>query len=73
MSNASINNSAPDPTPASREDQTFYAATLSDGEAAVLRSLREVAYGHVEVVVHSARIVQITRSQKLRVDGGNNR
>ena len=73
MSPASIGHSPTEPKSASHEDQAFDAATLSDGEAAVLRALREVASGHVEVVVHGARIVQITRSQKLRVDDGNHR
>ena len=45
------------------------AGVLNEGERAVLAALREIAYGEVEVVVHGARIVQITRSQKLRVDG----
>ena len=43
--------------------------TFGDGERAVLEALRGMAYGQVEVVVHSSRIVQITRSQKLRFDG----
>ncbi|MCI4569174.1 YezD family protein [Lysobacter sp. CFH 32150] len=73
MNRAPIDHLAIGTKPVSREDQVFYAASLSDGEAAVLRALREIAYGHVEVVVHGARIVQITRSQKLRVDGGNHR
>lgn len=42
---------------------------LSEGERIVLAALREIAYGEVEVVVHGSRIVQVTRSQKLRVDG----
>ncbi|GAB2520280.1 DUF2292 domain-containing protein [Lysobacter humi (ex Lee et al. 2017)] len=46
-----------------------YAVPLTDAEHAVLEALRELRYGSVEVVVHSDRIVQITRSQKLRVDG----
>ena len=41
----------------------------SQAEQAVLEALRGIAYGRVEVVVHSSRIVQITRSQKLRLDG----
>lgn len=44
------------------------ALDLTDAERIVLQALREIRYGQVEVVVHSARIVQITRSQKLRVD-----
>lgn len=43
------------------------AQPLSDAEQAVLEALRGIAYGQVEVVVHSSRIVQITRSQKLRL------
>ena len=42
-------------------------ASLSDGERAVLDALRGMAYCQVEVVVHGCRIVQITRSQKLRL------
>ncbi len=40
---------------------------ISEAERAVLDALRELAYGQVEVVVHCSRIVQITRSQKLRL------
>ena len=47
---------------------TQFPLRLSDGERAVLAALREIAYGQVEVVVHSSRIVQITRSQRVRVD-----
>ncbi len=39
---------------------------LSDSERAVISALREVAYGEVNVVIHNARVVQITRSQKFR-------
>ena len=49
--------------PRERQD----AQPLSDAEQAVLEALRGIAYGQVEVVVHSSRIVQITRSQKLRL------
>jgi len=38
---------------------------ISDAERAVLDAVRDLSYGQVEVVVHSSRIVQITRSQKL--------
>jgi len=48
---------------ANRDDGT----ALSDAERAVLDAVRDLTYGQVEVVVHSSRIVQITRSQKLRL------
>lgn len=39
---------------------------LSESERAVILALREIAYGEVSVVIHNARVVQITRSQKFR-------
>ena len=36
-------------------------------ERAVIEALREVPYGAVEVVVHQSRIVQITKTEKVRV------
>ncbi len=41
---------------------------FNEHERAVIAALRDVAYGEVEVVVHNARIVQITRSQKFRLN-----
>lgn len=40
---------------------------ISDAEWAVLQAVRDLSYGQVEIVIHSSRIVQITRSQKLRL------
>lgn len=37
-------------------------------EAEVLRAIRETAFGTVEIVVHQSRIVQITRSEKVRFE-----
>lgn len=42
--------------------------TLAAPEVEVLRAIRDTAYGTVEVVVHQSRIVQITRSEKVRFD-----
>lgn len=39
-----------------------------DVEAEVLRAIRETQFGTVEVVVHQSRIVQITRSEKVRFE-----
>lgn len=55
--------------PASAPATSVTAVTLSESERAVLEALRGIRYGEVEVIVHGSRIVQITRSQKLRVDG----
>lgn len=37
-------------------------------EHELLRAIREMAFGTVEVTVHQSRIVQITRSEKVRFD-----
>lgn len=52
----------PDAAPAAVGAQT------SPPEAEVLRAIRDTAYGSVEVVVHQSRIVQITRSERIRFD-----
>jgi len=57
---------APPPAPAATLDHGD-GLPISDAERAVLEAVRELAYGQVEVVVHGSRIVQITRSQKLRI------
>ena len=43
-------------------------ATLLDREPDVLQAIRDTAFGTIEVVVHQSRIVQITRSEKVRFD-----
>ncbi|MGJ7904677.1 hypothetical protein [Lysobacter sp. 1R34A] len=40
---------------------------LSDSEYQLLSAVRELGQGQIEVVVHSSRIVRITRSQRLPV------
>lgn len=43
---------------------------LNEREQAVIAALREVDFGEVGIVVHNARIVQITRSRKQRFSDG---
>ena len=43
-------------------------AATADVEAEVLRAIRETHFGTVEVVIHQSRIVQITRSEKVRFE-----
>ena len=40
---------------------------IREHEHAVLQAIRDTAYGTIEVTVHQSRIVQITRSEKLRL------
>jgi len=34
----------------------------------ILRSIRSVRYGSIEVVIHEARVVQIERKEKIRFE-----
>jgi hypothetical protein len=53
--------------PASLQGASRHAA-VADVEAEVLRAIRDTRFGSVEVVIHQSRIVQITRSEKVRFD-----
>ena len=44
------------------------AHVVSETEQAVLDAIRATPYGSVEVVLHQARIVQVVRTQKLKLD-----
>ena len=44
------------------------APVVSGTEQVVLDAIRATPYGSVEVVLHQARIVQVVRTQKLRID-----
>lgn len=41
---------------------------IPEADAEVLRAIRETCFGTVEIVVHQSRIVQITRSEKVRFE-----
>lgn len=37
-------------------------------EQQILKAIREIQYGSVEVVIHDSRVVQIERKEKIRVE-----
>ncbi len=41
---------------------------ISPQEQAVLNAIRETPFGAIEVVMHQSRIVQIVRTEKMKVD-----
>ena len=41
---------------------------LSTQEQAVIAAIRETPFGAIEVVMHQSRIVQIVRTEKVKVD-----
>jgi hypothetical protein len=54
------------PPPAEAGHATYLP--LRSDERAVIEAIRELPFGAVEVVVHQSRIVQIVKTEKLRVD-----
>ena len=42
------------------------AAELARVQAEILRALREVKFGSVEIIIHDSRVVQIERREKTR-------
>jgi hypothetical protein len=54
------------PVPAPSPDALAHVVT--EAEQAVLDAIRATPYGSIEVVLHQARIVQVVRTQKLRVE-----
>lgn len=39
-------------------------------EREVLRAIKSIRYGSVEIIVHDSRVVQIERKEKVRFDKG---
>ncbi|MDR0842272.1 MAG: YezD family protein [Acidobacteriota bacterium] len=39
-------------------------------ESAILKAIRGIRYGSVEVTIHDARVVQIECRKKIRIQGG---
>jgi len=44
-------------------------APISAEERAVLQAIRGTSYGAVEIVLHQSRIVQIVKTEKVRLEG----
>jgi hypothetical protein len=59
--NRSTGREAPPKAPA-----TEMAPALLEHEREVLEALRALQFGTLEITVHQSRIVQITRSEKVR-------
>lgn len=39
----------------------------SDIEQQILRAIRDVRYGSVEIIIHDSQVVQIERKEKIRL------
>ena len=58
----SIVNTTTEPRGADRLD------ALSEIDAEVIRAIRNIRYGSVEITIHDSRVVQIERKEKRRFD-----
>ena len=50
------------------ESSRTKADALSDNERSVLEAIRAMPFGSVEVVVHQSRIVQVVKTEKIKLD-----
>jgi len=41
----------------------------SDVEQQILRAIKDVRYGSVEIIIHDSKVVQIERKEKIRFEG----
>jgi hypothetical protein len=55
-----------EPRPLPGPDRDEHGQPSPEHELAVLQAIRDTRFGTIEVTVHQSRIVQITRSEKLR-------
>ncbi len=53
----------------SHANGSHHPTALSPHEQAVLAAIRATPYGTVEVVVHQSKIVQVVKTEKVRLDG----
>ncbi len=49
---------------------TDYERNL-DLEQQILRAIKHVRYGSVEIIIHDSKVVQIELKEKIRFDTGN--
>lgn len=40
---------------------------LTETDLRILRAVREVAFGSVEITIHNSRVVQVERREKIRM------
>lgn len=43
------------------------ALALNEADVRILRAVRDVAYGSVEITIHNRRVVQVERREKIRL------
>ena len=54
-------------------DISKQSITLSDVDQRILKAVREVKFGAVEVTIHNGRVVQVERREKIRIESEHER
>jgi hypothetical protein len=54
-------------------DRTQRGNLSPDTEQEILRAVRDVRYGSVEITIHDSKVVQIERKEKIRLNGEKGR
>lgn len=54
--------------PSPRQNGERHSSSLAEHEAKVLEAIRNTAFGTIEIVIHQSKIVQLTRSEKVRFE-----
>jgi hypothetical protein len=54
--------------PTADATKTDSLAPLSEVDAEVIRAIRNIRYGSVEITIHDSRVVQIERKEKRRFE-----
>ena len=64
MPKTAFANSRPDAEPVASD----HLVSLNDIDAEVIRAIRNIRYGSVEITIHDSRVVQIERKEKRRFE-----
>ena len=51
-----------------KPEQLASTYVVSENERAVLEAIRATSYGTVEIFVHQSRIVQVVKTEKVKVE-----
>jgi|HubBroStandDraft_1064217.scaffolds.fasta_scaffold120744_2 hypothetical protein len=50
-------------------NETGHLDPLNEIDAEIIRAIRNIRYGSVEITIHDSRVVQIERKEKRRFEG----
>jgi hypothetical protein len=54
--------------PGERQKMDATPGGLTERERQILRAVKDITYGSVEIVIHDGRVVQIEKREKVRLE-----